>query len=281
MEVERWPRAVPVADGTKAKINCGKLAFPSNRPAKERTVRAEVERRRFRKQAASGHAINRESCRCPMQDRGFAEAGSAHDDLFEALCQWYEQALPIARKLGFASPQSRGRCLQGKTISASAAARSSCGVPTIVVGRGRTPGSMEFCGCWAQERRGANCLGNIRRTRPATVASSSGCEGKLEGILMVLAKELQARGKLQPGGGLHRRRLRGGKKGPRGRGLPSAAEGRKSPLSPMITVFLSPLVSKVLRRTKANSAATLLPISAKCNPLMTKDKRILLSNWSV
>src|SRR5580704_298272 len=39
-----------------------------------------------------------------------------------------------------------------------------------------------------------------------------------------------------------------------GRAPSSVAKGRKSSLSPMITVFLSPLVSKALRRMGANSS---------------------------
>jgi len=60
--------------------------------------------------------------------------------------------------------------------------------------------------------------------------------------------------KIATGGGFHRRLLHGGKKGASQSGPPNAAKGRKSSLSPMITVFLSPLVSKALRRTKANSS---------------------------
>lgn len=60
--------------------------------------------------------------------------------------------------------------------------------------------------------------------------------------------------KIGPGGGFHRRLLHGGKKGALRSGPPSVAKGRKSSLSPMITVFLSPLVSKALRRMRANSS---------------------------
>ena len=54
---------------------------------------------------------------------------------------------------------------------------------------------------------------------------------------------------------------RGEKRGASPSGPPSAARGRKSSLSPMITVFLSPLVSKALRRTRANSSRALLGYS--------------------
>lgn len=79
-------------------------------------------------------------------------------------------------------------------------------------------------------------------------------EDKLERILRVLAEELHARGKLQLEEAFIDASFTGAKKGALPSGPPSAARGRKSSLSPMITVFLSPLVSKVLRRTKANSS---------------------------
>jgi hypothetical protein len=79
-------------------------------------------------------------------------------------------------------------------------------------------------------------------------------ENKLERILRVLAEELHARGKLQLEEAFIDASFTGAKKGALPLGPPSAARGRKSSLSPMITVFLSPLVSKVLRRTKANSS---------------------------
>jgi len=79
-------------------------------------------------------------------------------------------------------------------------------------------------------------------------------EGKLEGILRVVAEELRARGKLDLEEAFIDASFTGAKKGALRSGPPSAAKGRKSSLSPMITVFLSPLVSKALRRTKANSS---------------------------
>ena len=79
-------------------------------------------------------------------------------------------------------------------------------------------------------------------------------EGKLERILRVLAEELQARGKLQLEEAFIDASFTGAIKGASRSGPPNAARGRKSSLSPMITVFLSPLVSKTLRRTRANSS---------------------------
>jgi len=79
-------------------------------------------------------------------------------------------------------------------------------------------------------------------------------EDQLERILRVLAKELHARGKLQLEEAFIDASFTGAKKGTSRSAPPSAAKGRKSSLSPMITVFLSPLVSKALRRMKANSS---------------------------
>jgi transposase len=75
---------------------------------------------------------------------------------------------------------------------------------------------------------------------------------KLERLLRVLAEELQARGKLDLEEAFIDASFTGAKKGASRSGPPNAAKGRKSSLSPMITVFLSPLVSKALRRTKAS-----------------------------
>ena len=77
-------------------------------------------------------------------------------------------------------------------------------------------------------------------------------EGKLERILRVLAEELQARGKLNLEEAFIDASFAGAKKGGSPWGPPSGARARKSSLSPMITVFLSPLVSKALRRMKAD-----------------------------
>jgi hypothetical protein len=76
--------------------------------------------------------------------------------------------------------------------------------------------------------------------------------GKLERILHGLAEELQARGKLDLEEAFIDASFTGAKKGASRSGPPNAAKERKSSLLPMITVFLSPLVSKALRRTKAN-----------------------------
>jgi transposase len=79
-------------------------------------------------------------------------------------------------------------------------------------------------------------------------------EGKLEGILRVLAEELRVRGKLDLEEAFIDASFTEAKKGALRSGPPSVAKGRKSSLSPMITVFLWPLVSKALRRMRANSS---------------------------
>jgi hypothetical protein len=65
-------------------------------------------------------------------------------------------------------------------------------------------------------------------------------EVKLEGILRLLAKELHARGKLQLEETFIDASFAGGKKGGLAVGPAKRERGRKSSLSPMITVFLSP-----------------------------------------
>ena len=77
-------------------------------------------------------------------------------------------------------------------------------------------------------------------------------EGKLEAILRMLAEELHARGKLELEEAFIDASFTVAKKGGLRSGPPSVAKARKSSLSPMITVVLSPLVSKALRRTKAS-----------------------------
>src|SRR6266851_9539747 len=77
-------------------------------------------------------------------------------------------------------------------------------------------------------------------------------DGKLEKILRLLATELQTRGQWPLDEAFIDASFTGAKKGGSPLALPSAAKGRRSWPSPMITVFLSPLVFKALRHTKAN-----------------------------
>src|SRR6202795_3051762 len=77
--------------------------------------------------------------------------------------------------------------------------------------------------------------------------------GRLEKVLRKLAERLQAEGRLNPEEAFIDATFVAAKKGASGLVLPSEAKGRRSRLSPLATVFLSPSVSKLLRRTKASS----------------------------
>jgi hypothetical protein len=76
-------------------------------------------------------------------------------------------------------------------------------------------------------------------------------EGSLERILRFLAEGLQARGKFELEEAFIDASFTGQETGLTV-GPPSAEKDRKSSLWRMTTVFLSRLVSKALRRTKAN-----------------------------
>jgi hypothetical protein len=78
--------------------------------------------------------------------------------------------------------------------------------------------------------------------------------GKLEKVLRKLAERLQAEGRLNLEEAFIDATFVAAKKGASELVLPSEAKGRRSRLSPLATVFLSPSVSKLLRRTKANSS---------------------------
>jgi len=78
-------------------------------------------------------------------------------------------------------------------------------------------------------------------------------EGKLKEILRVLAEELHARGKLELEEGFIDASFTG-QKGGLAVGPTKRGKGTKSSPSALITVFLSPLVSKALRPTKASSS---------------------------
>jgi transposase len=77
-------------------------------------------------------------------------------------------------------------------------------------------------------------------------------EGKLERILHALAEKLHARGKLELEEAFIDASFTGAKKGASRSAPRSAAKGRKSSLSRMITVFLSLLVSKALHPMRAS-----------------------------
>lgn len=78
--------------------------------------------------------------------------------------------------------------------------------------------------------------------------------GRLEKVLRKLAARLQAEGRLNLEEAFIDATFVAAKKGASGLVLPSEAKGRRSRLSPLATVFLSPSVSRLLRRTKASSS---------------------------
>lgn len=76
--------------------------------------------------------------------------------------------------------------------------------------------------------------------------------GALAKTLRKLAQRLRAEGRLNLAEAFIDATFAVAKKGASGLVLPSEAKGRRSRLSPLATVFRSPSVSRLLRRTKAN-----------------------------
>ena len=76
--------------------------------------------------------------------------------------------------------------------------------------------------------------------------------GALEKALRKLAQRLRAEGRLNLEEAFIDATFAAAKKGGLESALPSEAKGPRSRLSPLATVFLSPSVSRLLRRTKAN-----------------------------
>ena len=77
--------------------------------------------------------------------------------------------------------------------------------------------------------------------------------GALERALRVLAAELQGQGRLDLEEAFVDATFASAKKGALRLAPPNAARARRSSLSPMLTVFLSPSVCRALRPTRANS----------------------------
>ena len=76
-------------------------------------------------------------------------------------------------------------------------------------------------------------------------------EGKLVEVLRLLAKQLHERGKLNLDEAFVDATFASAKKGASPLVRPSAARGPRSSLSPLVTVFLSPSLSKALRLPSA------------------------------
>src|SRR3990170_3061987 len=80
--------------------------------------------------------------------------------------------------------------------------------------------------------------------------------GPLAKALRNLAQRLRAEGRLNLEEAFIDAMFVAAKKGASGLVLPSEAKGRRSRLSPLATVYLSPSVSRLLRPTKANWTLT-------------------------
>lgn len=90
--------------------------------------------------------------------------------------------------------------------------------------------------------------------------------GRIEAALKLLARHLHERGKLNLDEAFVDATFASAKKGGLPSAPPAAARARKSPLSPLITVFLSPYLSKVLHRRNARLSKRSSPeaSSASC-----------------
>jgi transposase len=90
-------------------------------------------------------------------------------------------------------------------------------------------------------------------------------EGKLVETLRLLAKHLHERGKLHLDEAFVDATFASAKKGASPSALPSAAKGRKSSLSPLVTVFLSPYLSRALRLPSAGLWKLFWPDASSTN----------------
>ena len=120
-----------------------------------------------------------------------------------------------------------------------------------VRGKIREPCSTGFYGYWALAHSGANCLGNIRLPDLPPPPSAVGTRAQAGADLAGPSQGVRGPRETSTGGGFYRRLLTGQKSG-LAIGPTKRAKGRKSSLSPSMAVFLSPLVSKALRPTKAS-----------------------------
>ena len=86
--------------------------------------------------------------------------------------------------------------------------------------------------------------------------------GKLEEALRLLAARLHAQGKLNLEEAFVDATFASAKKGASQLAPPAVERARRSSLSPLITVFLSPYLSKALRRPSASLWKTFLPVAS-------------------
>ena len=89
--------------------------------------------------------------------------------------------------------------------------------------------------------------------------------GKLEEALKILARHLHERGKLNLEEAFVDATFAGAKKGALPSARPSAARARRSSLSPLLTVFLSPSLCRALRQPNANLLKKFLPEAFSTN----------------
>ena len=89
--------------------------------------------------------------------------------------------------------------------------------------------------------------------------------GKLEETLKMLARHLHERGRLNLEEAFVDATFASAKKGASQSVPPAAARGRRSSLSPLITVFLSPYLSRALRQPSASLLKKFLPEAFSTN----------------
>ena len=92
-------------------------------------------------------------------------------------------------------------------------------------------------------------------------------DGRLIDALRLLARLLHEQGKLNLEEAFVDATFASAKKGALRSALPAGGRARRSSLSPLITVFHSPLLSKALRRQSAISSKTRLPQASSTNSL--------------
>jgi transposase len=89
--------------------------------------------------------------------------------------------------------------------------------------------------------------------------------GKLEATLRLLARHLYERGKLNLEEAFVDATFASAKKGALPSAPPGGARARRSSLSPLLTVFLSPYLSRALRQTSVNLLKKCLPEAFSMN----------------
>ncbi len=142
-------------------------------------------------------------------------------------------------------------------------------IGVVVHGTTHAPSCMVCSGCWAP--------GRSWRELPERYPPFQTCHrrfqqwvrsGKLEQALRRLAQHLHERGQLNLDEAFVDATFASAKKGASPSAPPVAARARRSSLSPLLTVFLSPYLCKALRRPSASLWRRFLPAvsSTNCPP---------------